>query len=221
MGAMMVLESLIMWVLAMMIGKIHHTALASYQSVSQLSAIFYMIPFGMSQAMAILASRSFAHHDLIKTYQVALIGSLMTAILLAILAGILYSWPGYFVTFFFHEKGAHVIWLIHLAKQMLVITGFYLIFDGIRLALIGALRGMRDVWIPFVISVISFWVVTIILAYYWGFHTHAGILGIWWALAVGVIFSFVAVIIRYFYYIKKIVPLILAGKIKPHFNIDM
>ena len=75
--------------------------------------------------------------------------------------------------------------LILIASKLLVIVALFQIFDGLQVAILGALRGMQDVKIPTLIAFISYWVIGFPLCYYLGLHTPLKSTGIWIGLLVG------------------------------------
>jgi hypothetical protein len=75
--------------------------------------------------------------------------------------------------------------VIGIASQLLIIVTFFQLSDGIQVVAQGALRGLSDTRTPTVMTFISYWVVSLPMAYFLGFHTELGVIGIWIGLAAG------------------------------------
>jgi len=68
-----------------------------------------------------------------------------------------------------------------------VVGAAFQLFDGAQAVLAGLLRGLSDTRMPFVLAVIGYWIFGFGTAWYLGFHTPMGGLGVWIGLAVGLI----------------------------------
>jgi MATE family multidrug resistance protein len=75
--------------------------------------------------------------------------------------------------------------LIAAATVAIAISAFILLPDGIQGVLMGALRGFGDVNWPSIMHLVSFWVVTVPLAYYLTFTRAWGTAGLLWGLVAG------------------------------------
>ena len=72
-----------------------------------------------------------------------------------------------------------------LTVQLLVLAGVFQIFDGIQVVSSGALRGFADTKIPFLIGIISYWVVALPVSWLAAFQFGFGALGVWVGFVVG------------------------------------
>lgn len=62
-------------------------------------------------------------------------------------------------------------------------------FIGLQQVLTGTLRGAGDTVAPMVLAIVSLWVLRFPLAYVLSKHTPLGADGIWWAVAISIVFS--------------------------------
>ena len=95
--------------------------------------------------------------------------------------------------------------VILIASKLLVIVALFQIFDGLQVAILGALRGMQDVKIPTLIAFISYWVIGFPLCYYLGLHTPLKSTGIWIGLLVGLASASLLLYLRFNYLTKKLI----------------
>ena len=105
--------------------------------------------------------------------------------------------PGTFVEIFWEpgiEKSAAVKTY---AMQLLVIAGFFQIFDGMQVTAMGALRGIKDVKIPLVIGGLSYWVVGLGSATYLTFYTELRHRGLWLGFLFGLATAGIVLTLRF------------------------
>jgi MATE family multidrug resistance protein len=75
--------------------------------------------------------------------------------------------------------------VIKLASSLLVIAALFQLSDGVQVVGLGALRGLEDVKIPSMISLLAYWMVALPVGYVLGFWFRAGANGIWTGLLIG------------------------------------
>ncbi|TMM53473.1 MATE family efflux transporter [Maribacter algarum] len=95
--------------------------------------------------------------------------------------------------------------VVFLAAQLLLVSAFFQISDGIQVVVLGALRGLQDVKIPTFITFIAYWLVGFPICYYLGLHTELGSAGIWIGLLAGLTASAIMLYIRFNYLTKKLI----------------
>jgi len=95
--------------------------------------------------------------------------------------------------------------VVSLAGQLLLVSAFFQISDGIQVVVLGALRGLQDVKIPTFITFIAYWLIGFPISYYLGLHTELGSKGIWIGLLAGLTASAIMLYIRFNYLTKKLI----------------
>jgi len=81
----------------------------------------------------------------------------------------------------------------------MLIAGIFQIPDGIQCVSLGILRGMYDVKIPTLFTLIAYWVVSLPLGYYLAFVKGFGAQGVWWGLTIGLLTSAALLSLRFFH----------------------
>jgi MATE family multidrug resistance protein len=71
------------------------------------------------------------------------------------------------------------------------------LFDGAQVVMAGALRGLQDTRLPMVIAIFGYWVPGFGVAWWLGFRTALGGLGIWFGLATGLIVVSILLLTRW------------------------
>ena len=92
-----------------------------------------------------------------------------------------------------------VLQVIEISSKLILISGVFQIFDGLQSVVLGALRGIQDVFIPTVLIFIAYIIVGLPVCYYLGLNTHLGVVGIWIGLLVGLVSSSFFLLLRFSY----------------------
>ncbi len=189
----MLTEILAFSILIFIIGTVNHMALAAYQVVSQLMYIPLMFPFAISQACAVLTSQSLGAGSTKDVTKITQVSAIVAIIPVACASLLFWVMPTSLVKIFLQEHHANAASIIHLAGQMLIITGFFQLIETLRLIGIGTLRGLKDVKAPLYFSLISFWLVDISIAVFIAFVLHGGVIWIWLFAGIGTVLGFLLV----------------------------
>jgi MATE family multidrug resistance protein len=93
--------------------------------------------------------------------------------------------------------------VITLASNILVIAAFFQLSDGFQVVLLGALRGLQDVWIPTLICFIAYWLIGFPISYYLSGYFKLGVQGIWLGLLFSLSASAIMMYYRYVYLLGR------------------
>lgn len=165
---------------AIMMGWVSEAALAAHQVAISVASTVFMVPLGLSMAVAIRVSHAIGSDDP-RRARACVRGSLLLTLGFMCLTAIT-------ICTFAHGLAALFIRdpeVIILAAQVLLIAGFFQIFDGTQAICIGALRGLHDVKLPTFLSFCAYWLIGLPVSYLLAFHFQLGAVGIWLGLLVG------------------------------------
>ena len=95
--------------------------------------------------------------------------------------------------------------VVEIASNLLIVSAFFQISDGIQAVVLGALRGLQDVNIPAWITFFSYGIFGIPISYYLGIQTDLGATGIWIGLLSGLTASALLLFIRFKYLTNKLI----------------
>lgn len=93
--------------------------------------------------------------------------------------------------------------VISTASSLLIVAAFFQISDGLQVTMIGALRGLHDVKVPTILTLIAYWVIAIPLSYLLAVELSFGAVGIWYGYLTGLTIVAVGLIIRFEKLVKK------------------
>ncbi len=191
-------------VAAIMIGWMGTIQLAAHQIAINLASITYMIALGIAAAATIRVGNQLGQKDYI-TMRKAAVTCFIMAIVFMSLATMIFIFGRYFLpTLYINDPE-----VIDMAAALLVIAGIFQLADGIQVIGLGALRGMSDVIIPTVITLIAYWIIGLPLGYLFGFTLQLGALGVWYGLLAGLAIAAILLFLRFNHLSKK---LIVSGK---------
>ncbi len=95
--------------------------------------------------------------------------------------------------------------VVKLASNLLIISAFFQISDGLQAVVLGALRGLQDVNLPAFIAFFSYGLLGLPISYVCGFKLGFGVSGIWIGLLSGLTSSSILLFLRFQYLTKKII----------------
>lgn len=95
--------------------------------------------------------------------------------------------------------------VIAIAAQLLLISAFFQISDGLQAVILGALRGLQDVRVPTLFTFIAYWIIGFPISYYLGMHTDLKSMGIWIGLLAGLTASALMLYLRFEYMTRRLI----------------
>jgi MATE family multidrug resistance protein len=87
--------------------------------------------------------------------------------------------------------------VIAIASQLLIIAALFQLFDGTQVVGLGILRGMGDVNVPTIFTMIAYWIVGLPVGYLLGIQFKMGVSGVWYGLVMGLLTSSLLLFIRF------------------------
>jgi MATE family multidrug resistance protein len=178
----------------LLMGLIGTTALAAHQIALQVTAILFMVPFGIGMAATVRVGHAVGRHDAggVKRagYVATLLGiALVTALTLAVVVS------RFAIAQIFLGESTDAT--AELSATLLLVGATFFIADGIQTIAAGSLRGMNDTRIPLLFATISYWLIGFSCASFLGFWTPWGAVGVWIGLSVGTAVYAVLLVLRF------------------------
>jgi MATE family multidrug resistance protein len=177
---------------AILIGTISAIEQAAHQVAINLAAVTYMMASGIASAATIKTGNNLGKSNLLDLRRSA-IASYHVIILFMSVTAIFFTFANNLLPFIYTEDQA----VITIAAQLLIIAGFFQLFDGTQVVGLGILRGIGDVNIPTVITFIAYWIIGIPLAYVLGIVLKLGVNGIWYGLTFGLLTASILLFFRF------------------------
>jgi MATE family multidrug resistance protein len=178
-------------------GRISTTALAAHQIALQVTAILFMVPFGIGMAATVRVGHAVGRGDVAAIRRAGLVAMLLGIFLVTILTLAVILARFAIARFFLGGDLRGVDATIDLAAKLLLVGATFFITDGIQSIAVGALRGMKDTRIPLLFAAISYWVIGFWLSYLLGFWTTLGAVGVWFGLSIGTAIYATLLVLRF------------------------
>ncbi len=162
-----------------LMGRIGVEEMAAYQVALNVTALAFMMPLGLSMAGGVRVGLMAGAQNRpgVRRASVVAIASCAGVILLFAIAMLLF--PAQIAGLYLEADEAVVRALV---ASFLPIAAAFALFDATQVAASQALRGLKDVRAPMVITGFSYWVVGFPAAAWLGLGTPVGAVGIWWGL---------------------------------------
>ncbi|MET0791904.1 MAG: MATE family efflux transporter [Polyangiaceae bacterium] len=191
-GAMLLFERGAFGASSFLMGWLGELPLAAHQIALSCASLTFMVPLGLSNAVSVRISRARgAGQD----------GSVLAIGWGALSAGLVFMLAGAFV-FSVAGKSLGAAFtpageVVALAARLLTVAAIFQVFDGAQVISVGALRGLTDVRLPMVITFVAYWLISLPLGYWLGFHAGLGAVGLWIGLAAGLGSAAIALVVRF------------------------
>ncbi|MGF7160901.1 MATE family multidrug resistance protein [Rhodoligotrophos appendicifer] len=195
MGITIGLESSIFYAAANMMGIIGPASLAAHAAVTQITALFFMVPIGVGQAATIRVGLAFGAGRIAALKRAGWVAYALGAGVMIIYAAAILCAPVLFLSAFLDVSADRNAAAFAVAQQLLVIAAFFAVADGIQVVCIGMLRGLHDSKVPMYIALIGYWGLALPLGAVLAFHYQLAGVGVWIGLAVGL--TLVAILVTY------------------------
>ena len=146
-----------------------------------LSSMTFMIGIGLSVAAMVRVGNQKGLNDFVSLIRIAFSIFFLTFLIEIIFASFFLVFRDWLPTLYLDQNTLVNIndnkEVIIIASKLLLVAAFFQIFDGLQVAILGALRGLQDVKIPAFITFVSYWIIGFPVYYYLGLHTSLESIG--------------------------------------------
>lgn len=183
---------------AIMAGWLGAKELAAHQIGITLSALTYMFALGISTSASIIIGNAYGKQNAFKTKIAGYTALTLIATIMAVfsLVFLIFRYP---LARAFSDENSVVLF----TAMILFIVAIYQLFDGVQAVSLGILRGMRDVRYPMLMTLLSYWVISIPAGYLLAFKFGYGLQGLWAGLTLGLFCSAISLTLRFKYLIGR------------------
>ncbi len=196
-GAMVLAEVGLFAGAAILIGWIGTIELAAHGIALQLAAIAFMLPLGLSSAATIRIGNAYGRRDWIGLDRAGIVAILLSIGVTLMTALAFLTIPQTLINLFLDKQNPDAGRVLATAVPLLFVAAVFQLFDGLQVIGAGLLRGLSDTKIPMVIAIFSYWCIGMTSAYVLGIRLEYGVVGVWWGLALGLLFAAILMNWRY------------------------
>lgn len=173
---------------------------AAHQIALNAASFTFMIPFGLSIAVAIRIGQAVGRSDAGTLRQSALAGVSITLVLQSLAALVFLSVPSFIAGIYTEE-----VELLGVASRLLVIAGIFQLFDGLQVLGMGQMRGIKQTRVPFLVTLVAFWALGAPTGHYLAFGRKLGVDGLWYGLLTGLCVAAVLHQLRFWCVYRRVV----------------
>lgn len=177
---------------SIMMGWLGTNSLAAHQIAISLVSLSYMMASGISAASTVRVGNQIGKKDGLNLKRVGNTSFLMALVFMACCAILFIGLSSFFPTLYVSDPE-----VIKIATTLIIIAGFFQLSDGVQVVGLGSLRGMSDVKVPTIITLVAYWGIAIPVSYLLGFMLDLGPSGIWYGLLIGLTVAGIALFFRF------------------------
>ena len=184
---------------SIIVGWIGTNALAGHQIMLTISQLFFQFYYALASAVSIRVSHFHGQHDYTAIRRTAWAGchlNFMIAILVSVPVIIFREQMGFLFT-----SSPKVAAEVASAIVPLIIYQFS---DGLQCTFSNAMRGLAYVKPVMLVAFLSYFVVSLPLAYLFGISLHGGLVGVWFSFPFGLT---IAGVLYYYFYHRRLLSL--------------
>jgi MATE family multidrug resistance protein len=182
---------------AILMGLISTTALAAHQIAFQVTAILFMVPFGIGMAATVRVGHAVGRNDAVAVKRAGFIATVLGIAIVSTLTLAVILGRFAVARLFFGEAVASGGGVIELTATLLLVGATFFVADGIQTVAAGALRGMNDTRLPLLFAAFSYWLIGFTSAYGLAFWAGFGAVGVWIGLSCGTAVYAILLILRF------------------------
>ena len=164
----------------LIMGRFGQISMAGHQIALTLAATAFMIPLGLSMALTVQIGQARGALEFQRLRPIAISGWLLAAGYSVLAAGVFLIFGKPLSALFIESPE-----VVTLAASLLVIVGFFQLFDSLQVVSSSMLRGLEDAKVPALMGFVAYWIVGLPVAAGFAFGLGWQATGVWWGLAVG------------------------------------
>ncbi|MEO1251570.1 MAG: MATE family efflux transporter [Pseudomonadota bacterium] len=184
-GITFMFEAMLFNAAVLLMGRIGVNEVAAYQVALNVAALAFMGPFGLAMAGATRVGLKAGARDDAGVRRAAMVSILACIGAIMLVAIPMMAAPRFIAGLYLNADLAENAPVIALVASFLPIAAAFALFDATQVAANQALRGLKDVRIPMIITFVSYWVVGFSISAGLGLGTGLGAVGVWYGLLAG------------------------------------
>ncbi|MDJ0839324.1 MAG: MATE family efflux transporter [Acidobacteriota bacterium] len=174
------MEIMMFALVTLFLGRLGSQVVASHQIALNVASFLFMIPMGLSSAISIRIGQAAGAGSLAGVKRTAGAGLGLAAAGNSCLTIFTLTFAHALAGLYTTESGVR-----ELAASLLLLAAVFQLSDGIQVAALGILRGLKDTRVPMLSNAMAYWLAGIPAGYYLGLERGMGAAGFWWGLIIG------------------------------------
>ncbi|MDH3646557.1 MAG: MATE family efflux transporter [Gammaproteobacteria bacterium] len=178
---------------ALLMGRLGIAAAGAHQIAMSYVSTIFMVPLGIHSAIIIRVGHKTGGGDHKGARFTGIVGIGVCMSIMFVSAVILLLFANQILNFYTNDDSVHQI-----ASGLLLMAAIFQVSDGIQVATMGALRGLKDTTVPMGLSLFAYWVIGFPLAFYFVVMQERGPTWVWGSLAAGLTVAAMLLLHRFY-----------------------
>ncbi len=192
---------------ALVIASFGEVAAGSHQIALNVAGLSFMIPLGLSMAVTVRVGNAIGRGDVAGMRRAGMVGISAALVTQSVPAVLMLLVPVQIASLYTSDPA-----LIAGAASLLLLAALFQLSDGVQVAAMGALRGLKDTRVPMFIAALSYWGVGMPAGWLLCFQAGLGIAGMWYGLIVGLTCAALLLTLRFHLHTRlRVAALAMAG----------
>ncbi len=179
-------------VVAMLMARLGESTVAAYQIAINFASVVFMIPLGIGFATTVRVGHFAGAGQAAAERYAGWVGMGMGVSNAAFNASVMLIFGGMIAALYTQDTA-----IAAQAVAFLSLAAVFQLADGLQATANGALRGLKDTRLPMAITLASYWLIGLPVAWWLCFHTPLGANGLWWGLTAGLAAAAVGLTLRF------------------------
>ena len=197
-GLQLVFEIGAFSVAMVMIGWIGKREQAAHQIALQVAAMTYLIASGIGSAATVRVGNQLGIKNFVGLREAAYSAFIIIIASQLFFAFLFVVFRFFIPTIFNQDPDVQAI-----VASLFLIAAWFQLSDGIQVVGIGVLRGVKDVTIPTLLTLIAYWLIGLPCCYLLAFVFGFGIQGVWYGLTIALTLAAIFLFLRFNYVLKN------------------
>lgn len=183
---------------ALFMGWLGPTPMAAHQVALTLASTTFMVPLGISIAGSVRVGQAVGRGDWMGMRRAGWLTFGMAGAVMLVNAGVFLTFPRLLLGVYTQDEA-----ILALGMQLLQVAAAFQLFDGLQVAGMGVLRGLKDTRVPMLATMLAYWACGMPCSYVLGIWAGWGPMGIWMGLSTGLIIAAACHIARFIWLTHK------------------
>ena len=160
--------------ITIVIGRVSGLFAAAQNLLIVITTATFMIPLAISNAIAVKVGFANGAQNYVDLKRYAVSGVMVSVGFMAICALNFILFPEFIIKIFTNDNS-----LIKISIPILLLAGFFQIFDGLQVSLSGVFKGIKKTNIVMLGNFTAYWVIGLPLGFIFAFNFHMNLFGFW------------------------------------------
>jgi MATE family multidrug resistance protein len=184
---MLLAETALFSISALMMGWIGTVELAAHGIALQITTVIFMIPLGISMAASARVGRAVGRQDAGAVRRASVMALAMGLSVAVVATLVLWLIPDALVNVFLDPAKERAPEILRYGVLLVLVAAVFHFVDAVQVLIVGILRGLKDARVPMIVAVVSYLPIGLGASYYLGFVRGYDGVGIWSGMAIGLL----------------------------------